>query len=109
MSEDSDVDHVMHLQGRINALEEEAVLLRHNMTDQQAIVARFNRLSGICRRIRWTEIGVPALADEQTKQALIDLSEFLFMDGVDEVEAVPEIDVLLGTLAAFRPSAKGQE
>lgn len=45
--------------------------------------ARFNRLAGIVRRLRWKDVGVPAMEDAETKAALEDLSEWLFMDGID--------------------------
>lgn len=53
--------------------------VRDRVTDE----ARFARLYGICRRILWTNASMPAIESAQTKDAMSDLAEFLFMDGVD--------------------------
>jgi len=49
----------------------------------RASSARFARLYGIVRRIKWIDAETPALENDQTKGALGDLAEFLFMDGID--------------------------
>lgn len=75
--------------------------------------ARFNRLASICRRIKWIDVGKPALNDEPTRSAMADLAEWLLADGVDatmseedtgaanaELDVAPRstnpIDVILG-------------
>lgn len=52
--------------------------------ERNAIAARFDRLAGICRRLKWTGVGDPAIADDGTKSALSDLAEWLFAEGIDE-------------------------
>lgn len=49
--------------------------------------ARFARLHGICERIRWSALGVPAMDDPQTADAMGDLAEYLFSAGVDKAMA----------------------
>lgn len=83
---DSDVGYV-----RADALEAQAreiEALRRQIDSERADAvaghARFSRLYGIARRVRWTEFGVPAIAEDAgSKQALEDLAEFLFNDGID--------------------------
>ncbi len=53
--------------------------------DTHATAARLNRLLTVCHGLRWTDVGVLSLENESTKKALGDLSEILFMDGIDEV------------------------
>lgn len=52
--------------------------------DTHATAARLNRLLTVCHGLRWTDVGVLALENESTKKALGDLSEILFMDGIDD-------------------------
>ncbi len=60
------------------------------MTEAEtAASARFARLYGICRRLRWTDYGVPGRESPESRQALEDLCEFLFMDGIDNALAQP--------------------
>ena len=56
---------------------------------EASTAARFTRLHGIVSRILWTDVGVPALDNEQTKAALGELAEYLFADGVDAALAAP--------------------
>jgi hypothetical protein len=56
-----------------------------NPADDTAVAARFNRLLGICKRIRWNDFGVPSRESKQARDALEDLAEFLFTDAVDRV------------------------
>ncbi|MDU7523507.1 MAG: hypothetical protein E7K72_19335 [Roseomonas mucosa] len=51
--------------------------------EEATSAARFNRLAGIVRRIRWTKVGVPAVADAETKVALTDLFEWQLMNAID--------------------------
>jgi hypothetical protein len=62
-----------------------ALSLHATLTESEcSYAARFARLYGIVRRLRWTDYGVPALAEDKgSAQALIDLCEFLFADGMD--------------------------
>lgn len=55
--------------------------------DIHAVAGRFHRLHGICERIRWTGLGVPAVDEPGTRSALEDLSEYLFMAGIDDALA----------------------
>ena len=59
--------------------------------DEVTASARFARLYGICRRLRWSDYGVPARESPEAKQALEDLCEYLFMDGVDAALAAPPV------------------
>lgn len=61
------------------------------MVETNSVAARFARLDGICSRILWTEIGVPALENAQTKTALEDLCEYLFAAGIDAALSEPAI------------------
>jgi hypothetical protein len=52
------------------------------------VSARFARLYGIVRRIRWTDFGKPAVTDEAgSAAALGDLCAYLFNDGIDQAVA----------------------
>lgn len=53
-----------------------------------ASAARLNRLLTTCHGLRWTDVGLLALDNDSTKKALLDLSEILFMDGIDESIAI---------------------
>jgi hypothetical protein len=53
--------------------------------DAHATAARLNRLLTVCHGLRWTDLGVLALDSDSTKKALLDLSELVFMDAIDEV------------------------
>ncbi len=48
------------------------------------ISARFDRLSSICRRLRWVNVGKLAPDHRDTYEALTDLSKFLFAEGIDK-------------------------
>lgn len=58
-------------------------LLAPKVTEDATVAARFARLHGIVSRILWMEVGMPAFGNPQTKQALIDLCEYLFAAGID--------------------------
>lgn len=58
--------------------------------DEVAASARFSRLYGICRRLRWSDYGVPSRESDDARKALEDLCEYLFMDGIDAaIRSVP--------------------
>lgn len=63
-----------------------------------ALAARFARLHGICERIKWVDVGKPAMADAETRKALDDLAEYLFMAGIDEALAKPPGETGAGQL-----------
>ncbi|GHE77697.1 hypothetical protein GCM10019059_40850 [Camelimonas fluminis] len=56
--------------------------------------ASYARLAGICRRINWHNVGDPAMDDDQTKDAMIELTAWLFDDcGIKNpfsIEPAPE-------------------
>lgn len=52
-----------------------------------ALAGRHTRLLGICNRIRWGDFGVPAMENEQTKAALIDLFILLCADAMPDAFA----------------------
>lgn len=59
-----------------------------------ATAARFERLAGICRRLWWHKIGVPAMRHDDTRAALSDLCEWLVAEGIDgaiEAHAATEL------------------
>lgn len=71
---------------RITALEADVEALRAErdglQADRNEAAARLNRLQAICARIIWTDYAEPSMTNDETKSAMGDLFELLFMDAL---------------------------
>lgn len=60
----------------------------HLSADDHALAARYHRLHSVCARILWTDLGVPAMDNGQTKAAMTELSEIILMDALISASAL---------------------